>query len=93
MADDPSQEQKSLPTDFECLVVTPDKILFEGKVNKIMAPGISGLFAILPQHAPFYTELAKGSLTIESEEGSREIEIEGGLIRARSNTVTIVVGF
>lgn len=92
MDEDP-KKQLQIPEFFKCVIVTPDKIIFEGNARRMMAPGVEGELAILPIHAPFYSELAAGKIMIDGEDGQNEIDIDGGIIRARANHVTIIVGF
>jgi F0F1-type ATP synthase epsilon subunit len=59
-----------------------------------MAPGNKGPLAILPGHAPLYTEIIAGELQIDDTKGTpKTFKVDGGVMRIRSNTVTIIVGF
>jgi len=39
-------------------LVTPEKVVYEDKVDAIYAKGIKGSFGILPNHIPFMSALA-----------------------------------
>lgn len=79
---------------FSLIVVTPEKILFEGQIVKLISPGIFQEIAILPNHTPLYAQLIKGELTIHPKEGPRQsIPIEGGILRVKRNQASIIVGF
>ncbi len=75
------------------LVTTPDDTIFEGEVERVMAPGAQGEIAILPDHTPFYSHLIKGQLEIYGQGEEEKIPIDGGIIRAMENKVTVIVGF
>jgi F-type H+-transporting ATPase subunit epsilon len=79
---------------FFLLIVSPDQTLYEGKVEKILVPGLTQELAILPHHTPLYAQLVKGDINIESgSRGSKTIAIEGGIIRVKQDQVSILVGF
>jgi F-type H+-transporting ATPase subunit epsilon len=79
---------------FDLVVVSPDNTLYEGKVKRLMAPGIIQELAILPNHTPLYSQLNAGILEIHPQTGPLEnIQIEGGIIRVKLNRVSIIVGF
>ena len=49
-------------------IVSPDAQLFEGKVDSITAPGETGFFQVLNNHAPIVSTLVKGKIKIDSSE-------------------------
>ena len=79
---------------LEVLIIDPDKIIYEGQATKVFAPGPYGEVAFLPHHAPLYSELSSGKVSIE-ESGGKLVtkEIEGGVVRIKNNTIKILVGF
>ena len=42
-------------------IVSPEKEVFNGEVKSVTLPGTSGVFSILPQHAPIVSSLQEGS--------------------------------
>ena len=38
-------------------IVSPEKEVFNGEVKSVTLPGTSGVFSILPQHAPIVSSL------------------------------------
>ena len=91
---DEEDKKLKLADEFDLVIVNPDKVLFEGQVKKMLIPGSYQRLAILPNHTPFYGELKKGSINIiTSSDDSKDVDIEGGLIRVRMNKVSILVGF
>ncbi len=80
-------------SNFSCVIVSPDQTLYEGQPQRVLVPGIQGDLAILPQHTPLYAELVKGKVQVSEGSQVKEFDIDGGVIRVRENSVTIVVGF
>lgn len=79
---------------FKLVVVSPDKVIFEGLSTRLMAPGISQELAILPDHTPLYSQLKPGSLTVYLPSGAtRTLPLEGGILRVKQNEVSVVIGF
>jgi len=75
---------------IQCQIVTQDKVLFEGPVDIVVAPGTMGEMGILPNHAPLLTTLAYGVLRLR--EGGREhaFTIAGGVMEVRPQIVTVL---
>ena len=48
-------------------IITPDEILFEGKISSITVPGKSGSFQILENHAPIVSSLNTGTVSVKGE--------------------------
>ena len=79
---------------MDCVIVSPDDTVFEEEVVRVSAPGPFGEVAVLPQHTPIYTRINKGKVVAWlDDKKTKEIEIDGGILRARDNKVTIIVGF
>lgn len=72
-------------------IVSPDGVLFEGKVKNIHLPGIMGQFSIMPQHAPLITQLDKGVITFYDNDLKKEINIKSGFIDVKHDVVSICV--
>ena len=60
------------------VLLTPQKTLFDGKVDSVTIPGTKGLFTVLSQHAPLITTLEQGSLSYKTEGVEHKILIEEG---------------
>lgn len=97
MADEKTETKNKSVEDekfLEVLIVNPDKVVYEGQASKVFAPGPYGEVAFLPHHAPLYSELSSGTVSIE-EKGGKQVtkKIEGGVVRIKNNTIKILVGF
>ena len=49
-------------------IVTVEKEVYSEEVNILVAPGIDGELAILPNHAPLLTQLNAGEIRILKED-------------------------
>ena len=72
-------------------IITPDKTIFEGKVDLIQVPGTQGSFVILQYHAPIISTLGEGKIRIEENSGAPQyIEIQGGVVEVKRNHAIIL---
>jgi F-type H+-transporting ATPase subunit epsilon len=76
---------------IRCEIVTAERMVFEGNVDVVVAPGIEGQLGILPHHAPLMTALTCGELIIRREGQEDEfVAIGGGFMEVGPDHVTIL---
>ena len=46
------------------LVISPERAVFDGEAESVVAPAYDGEVGILPRHGPFMTLLGRGTLAI-----------------------------
>jgi F-type H+-transporting ATPase subunit epsilon len=68
-------------------VISPEKTLFEGSVDSVVAPAYDGEVGILPGHAPMMTLLGKGDLRLGTGASFR---VEGGFLQVVDDRVRVV---
>ena len=71
-------------------VISPEKTLFDGEADSIIAPAFDGEVGILPQHAPMMTLLGKGTLRIGSDGAQGRFLVEGGFLQVADDVVRVV---
>ena len=77
-------------------VISPERSLFDGEAQSVVAPAFDGFVGILPQHAPFLTLLGSGVLTIEGAKsgdgvvGTQAFHVSGGFLQVRGDHVRAV---
>ena len=71
-------------------LITPEKLVLEGKAESIVCPGTLGELGFLPSHAPLLTTLGNGKLRIKQEKGQKDFEIEGGFCEVLPDKITIL---
>ena len=72
-------------------VINPDEIVFEGEAEYVIAPTPHGSAGILPGHTPMFAELSAGEISIHGTQ-EQTITISAGLLRVRTDEVTILIG-
>ena len=72
-------------------LVTPARILVQKAVQMVVAPGVEGLFGVLPRHAPLLASLERGIVEVH-EDGKiiDRIMIDGGFADVSDESVTIM---
>ena len=77
--------------ELQLKIVSPEKILFEGKVYIVQLPGVEGTFSILSNHAPLVAALRKGNIVYQIKQGSESVsvDINGGFVEINKNIVTV----
>ncbi len=74
-------------TVFHFELVSPEKLLFSGEVESVVAPGADGQFTVLAHHAPVMTTLKAGVVTINSDE---KLFVRGGFADVSAKGFTIL---
>ncbi|TBR17586.1 F0F1 ATP synthase subunit epsilon [bacterium] len=72
---------------LDVTVVTPEKVIFEGKAKSIILPGEQGVFELLPYHKPLLSRLVSGKLLIDKSAFS----IRRGIVGINHNKATIII--
>lgn len=76
---------------LNCIVITPNKKIRNVECDYVGATGVEGDFGILPQHAPFITELAPGILFLRNlGRADDPIGIASGFLHVFEDKVTVV---
>jgi F-type H+-transporting ATPase subunit epsilon len=76
---------------IRCEIVTAERIVFQGDVDGVIAPGIEGELGILPRHASLLTSLTYGELILHREGQPDEfLAIGGGFLEVLPGQVTIL---
>lgn len=77
-------------TAFHFELVSPEKLLFSGEVDSVVAPGADGQFTVLANHAPVMTTLKPGVVTIASAAGAEKHFLRGGFADVSAKGFTIL---
>lgn len=72
------------------LVISPERAVFDGEADSVVAPAYDGEVGILPRHAAFMALLGTGPLTVRHGGGSSRFHVQGGFLQVVSNTVRVV---
>jgi F-type H+-transporting ATPase subunit epsilon len=71
-------------------VVSPERTLYEGEAESIVAPAFDGQVGILTNHAPMLTLLGTGELRLTASGGDRKFTVSGGFLEVADNRVRVV---
>ena len=71
-------------------VISPERVVFEGEADAVVAPAFDGEVGILTGHAPMMTLLGRGSLRVSSGGDARRFEVEGGFLQVVDDIVRVV---
>jgi F-type H+-transporting ATPase subunit epsilon len=71
-------------------LVSPEREVFSGQVDQVVAPGVEGDFGVLAGHAPFMTVLKLGEVVVLDGASRRVFEIQGGFADVTPQGLTIL---
>lgn len=72
-------------------IIDPNKVVFEGETEYVLAPGRKGTIGIMPSHTPMFAELIKGDLYI-AQPNEQVLPIDSGILKVRGDDVVILIG-
>lgn len=76
---------------FHVEVITPQKVVFDGEVTGIVAPGTNGSFEILKNHTAFISSIKIGEMRLVHPDGYEEYyAVGGGFLDAENNKVRVL---
>jgi F-type H+-transporting ATPase subunit epsilon len=71
-------------------VISPERVLFEGQVDSLVAPAYDGEVGVLPQHAPMVVLLGRGVLKLGPGGSAGRFAIDGGFMQVLRDRVRVV---
>jgi F-type H+-transporting ATPase subunit epsilon len=71
-------------------IVSPERELYSGEVDIVLAPGIDGQLGILPNHIPLITQLDEGELIARIGAEELYFAIHGGFMHVLPDAVTVL---
>ncbi|RRD80416.1 hypothetical protein EII14_02010 [Alloprevotella sp. OH1205_COT-284] len=78
------------PEKLHVVIVSVERTLYDGLVERLFVPGEKGRFEVLKNHASIISTLIPGSVVCEGE-NAFEISISGGFVEVKDNEVTLCV--
>jgi F-type H+-transporting ATPase subunit epsilon len=76
---------------FDLSVLTPERAVFEGRVEYVQVPGSEGYLGVLAGHAALVAELAAGTLTVRESGGDeRHWQVSGGFFEVAADRATVL---
>lgn len=71
-------------------LVAPERELYSGEVDQVIAPGTEGQFGVLAGHAPFMTTLQEGEVIVLDGGARRTFNVRGGFADVTPAGLTIL---
>ena len=72
-------------------LVSPERILYSGEADMVIARSAGGDIAFLTGHAPFVGTLGVAKLRIQQSDGAEVVvAVHGGFVEVKDNRVTIL---
>lgn len=78
---------------FFISIKTPQKTVYEGRIQSLVAPGIMGYLGVLANHAPFITSLVPGRITLR-DDGGKALNFASagsGILEVLKNNATLLL--
>jgi F-type H+-transporting ATPase subunit epsilon len=75
---------------IQCVVVTPERTLFDDFVEFVVLPLFDGELGVLPGRSPLIGRLGYGELRTRSGDTTRRYFVDGGFAQVRDNVVTVL---
>ena len=71
-------------------IISPERVLYEGETDSVVAPAFDGQVGILTSHAPMMTLLGRGELRLGDGAGARRFDVGGGFLQVVDDQVRVV---
>jgi F-type H+-transporting ATPase subunit epsilon len=75
---------------LQCVVVTPERRLFDEVVEFVALPLYDGELGVLPGRTPLIGRLGFGELRIRDGDATRRYFVDGGFAQVRDDVVTVL---
>lgn len=69
---------------LQCVVVTPEKAVFDEPADMVVLPMIDGELGVQPGRAALVGRLGKGQLRLKRGAETRTLQLEGGFAQVRA---------
>lgn len=71
-------------------VISPERTIFDGEADLVVAPAWDGEVGILRGHAPLMALLGEGELRIRSGDAEQRFRVADGFLQVVDDTVTVL---
>lgn len=72
-------------------IISPEREVLSTTTDLVELPGMMGRFEVLTDHAQLISSLTRGSIVYKDGSERRSVEIVGGFVEVRDNTVTVCI--
>jgi F-type H+-transporting ATPase subunit epsilon len=71
-------------------IISPERTVYEGEADMVVAPAWDGEVGVLRGHAPMLVLLGAGEMRITSGSGEQRFHVEGGFMQVADDVVTVL---
>jgi F-type H+-transporting ATPase subunit epsilon len=82
--------QSSGGGDLRVVVISPERTVYDGSADSVVAPAWDGELGILRGHAPLMAILGEGPLRVRQGEHTQRFHVKGGFLQVIDNVVTVL---
>ncbi len=75
--------------ELHLVIASPERTVYDGKVDMAVLPGELGEFQVLVNHAPLISSLAAGEVRYTAGKESQSLQIKGGFVEVRDNQISV----
>jgi F-type H+-transporting ATPase subunit epsilon len=75
---------------LQVVVISPERTIFDGSADSVIAPAWDGEVGILRGHAPLMALLGAGDLRVRTAGTVEHFHVEGGFLQVVDNVVTVL---
>jgi F-type H+-transporting ATPase subunit epsilon len=76
---------------FPCVILTPERTVFEGRITRLAGEDLRGAFEVLPRHEPLMTPLRISLFEVEEPGGgTKRFAVHGGFLDMTGTEATLL---
>ena len=75
---------------IEFKIVTPEKVLYDAKVEGVSFPTVDGEITVLPHHIPIISAVKPGELKIKIDGKEEFFSVTSGVVEVDGKTITLL---
>lgn len=72
---------------LKVLIMSPNKVFFDGRARSVIIPGADGFFEIMDFHCPLISLTVGGGVQVDN----KRIVVKRGVVKAERNEVVVLV--
>jgi F-type H+-transporting ATPase subunit epsilon len=74
-------------------IITPEKIIYDGEIDELIVPTVTGELAILPHHVELLTQVVPGEMTIKHSGKEQFMAVTGGFLQITNNAISLLANY
>lgn len=77
-------------SNLKVAIISPDRTVYEGEADMVVAPAWDGEVGVLRGHAPMLVLLGAGEMRVTSGASTQRFQVEGGFMQVADDVVTVL---